>query len=87
LVEVSQQPEPQDVPEVQTQFVAAPEQTFPVPHDGPFPQCPLESQVCGTPLLHWVLVGVQSAQAFATQAVQDWVFWTQVPWLLQVPAS
>jgi hypothetical protein len=80
-----QQLEPQAVPEEQTQLLAVPEQTFPVPHE-PSTQCPLELQVWGTPALHCVFVGVQSAQAFWTQ-VQGCEVWEQVPWLLQVPAS
>jgi len=76
---------PQSVPDEQTQFVAVPEQTFPVPHE-PLVQCPLALQVWGTPALHCEAVGEQSAQAFWTQ-VQLWVLWEQLPWLLQVPAN
>jgi hypothetical protein len=60
---VSTQVPLQSVPDVQTQLVAVPEQTFPVPHV-PLTQCPLESQVWGTPPLHCEVDGVQSTQAF-----------------------
>ena len=78
-----------DQPDWQTQL-PAPEQTWPVPHAVSFTQCPPVSHFWGTPALQLLSTpGVQSTQAFVVerQSVQVWVFWEQVPWLLQVPAS
>ena len=71
---------PQVVQFVWQPQLPAPEQTWPVPHAVSLTQCPVVSQCWGTPpVLHFLSPGVQSAQAFATQAVQVWVFCVHVP--------